>query len=292
MTRSPAIAVIIMFAAACDPFDDNPDWYVQGLKPDLYYVREVPSGARAASVWFTTTKPKGQTLPINVDMVTWSWPGGNIYDDTLGHTRLEPIDKGNGQLRFSGIAVFPPFGGEAIGVEIRTFLDYVAYEAPPQTGGYCDVDIMGPGILDCGEWIHAILQLWVQCRGIVGQLVPCEKLQSVLVPKIHTVGVRTDDPMATEYPFLDSPHLLLYAGPDGWRYRAPILGFRRNVGPTAAYGPFPTAEDAALDAVTVLGLPSGDDSWSEVVEMAGADTDIGRAAALLHDVLGPAIQRR
>jgi hypothetical protein len=146
---------------------------------------------------------------------------------------------------------------------------------------------MGPGILSCGEWIAALLQLWVQCRGIVGQIVPCHGLHTALVPKIHLVGIRTED-SPVEYPFLDTPHLFLYAGPDGWRYRRAQHGFKSSVSTEDAYGPFPTAEDAAFDAVTVLGLPASDNSWSEVVEMVGADTDIGRAAALLDELIGPA----
>jgi hypothetical protein len=59
-------ALLCLATSACDPFDDSPDWYVQGLKPDLYYVRDLPRGARAASIWFTTTKPKEPALPIGL----------------------------------------------------------------------------------------------------------------------------------------------------------------------------------------------------------------------------------
>lgn len=278
---SAALAIL----SGCDPFDESPEWYVQGLKPDLYYTWEIPQGAVAATVWFVTTKPAGPTLPIEARVLTWLWPGGNIYDDSLADTTLKPTEREE-SLLFSGSVLFPPGGAQAIGVELRTFLSNVAWNAPLQSGGYCDVDTMGAGILNCGEWIEAVLRLWAQCRGVVGQLVRCDSQHSVLVPRIHLVGVRTEGPTMAEvspreYPFLDTPELLLYATGEGWWYRADHRRFRSSSSssPAAARGPFVTAEEAARDASERMPLPPR--FWDDVLEVAGANSELGRAAATL-----------
>jgi hypothetical protein len=274
---------IIAAAPGCDPFDTSPDFYVQALKPDLYYAWELPSGARATNIFFATTKPAYPALPPEVMVVTWAWPGGNIYDDSLAETTLKPTEREK-TLLFSGSVAFPAAGyAEAIGVELRTFLYNVAYQAPSHVGQYCDVDVMGPGILDCGPWINAIVSLWVQCHGIVGQLIPCQELGFVLVPKIHTIGVQTEGPMADENPkeylFLDMPELFMYARPDGWWYRAPDRSRKGSAIMQGGYGPFATAEDAARDAASRWDLSEG--NWDDLLEIVGAESELGRAAAVL-----------
>lgn len=147
---------------------------------------------------------------------------------------------------------------------------------------------MGAGIASCGEWIDAILQLWVQCRGDVGQLILCQGISYVIAPQIG-VGLAprplTGDHMADAeqgFTYILTPELYLALAGDGWRYRAPAPGEYANWKPLDAYptrGPFADPEDAIRDAMDNLGIRP---SWMWEAMAAGAHPDLGRALMVLH----------
>jgi hypothetical protein len=194
-------------------------------------------------------------------------------------------------LRWSG-AVVPPYNAafDKIGIELRTFLPAVAYNAMPTTGGYAEVDFMGAGIVRTGQWIEAFIQLWAQCRGgDVGQLIDCYGLHFVLAPAVEVWGLSMEQTsMADEQikviSYMISPDIYLVETSHGWLYRAPAPGeYGGTWEPIDAYptrGPFETPEEAARDAVATLGLRPRL-PWSPMPTQPGLD-GIGRAAAALH----------
>lgn len=186
----------LILLTGCD-HEPTPSWYVQGLKPDMYFVIQLTRQARTVNVSWTSTKPTGDTLPVEARVITWANDGGNLYDETLGDATLTPVDTGD-FYTFSGSVVHPLFDVDQVGIEMRSFLNYVGFRAPPLAGGYCDVEFSGRGITECGPWFHALLQLWAQCRGVVGQLVPCSGQTFVIVPQFGYRGsVRYHGPWPT-----------------------------------------------------------------------------------------------
>lgn len=220
-------------------------------------------------------------------MITWANEGGNLYDETLGDATLTPVDTGD-FCTFSGSVVHPLFDVDQVGIELRSFLNYIGFRAPPLAGGYCDVEFSGRGIAECGPWFHALLQLWAQCRGVVGQLVPCSGQTFVIVPQVWVSGIgqvswAMADGDPTLYPFAYTPELYLYADPDGWRYK-PVHAFgnRAVLEATPARGPFTTAEEAAVAAAAEINVSM--ETWRALARMEG-DSELGRAAALLRGKL-------
>lgn len=303
MSRVVPISLVSLLAvaASCESLDSTPEFYVQSLRPNLYYVIELAYNVHTATVFFTTAKSRTPLVAENIRVISWANEGGNIYDDTLGDVTLDsPADAGS-FLRWSGL-VAPPYDSDfdKIGIELRTLLDMVAYDPVPQTGAYAEVDFMGAGIVGYGEWIEAILQLWVQCRGVVGQQIPCHGLHYVVAPEIF-IGFmprRVQENMAnindtTELTHFASPHLYLGLAPDGWRYRAPAPGEYSRWQPLEAYptyGPFASAEEAARDAAATLDLRPG--MWQHMAETIGLDSQLGRAFTTLHTLLSDELRQR
>jgi hypothetical protein len=276
-----------MILSACVAFDDEPETYVQALKPDLYYVVGLTYPSSAVSVMFRTAKPRGQTLPVNVRLLAWANEGGNIYDGSLGDTTLDSPAEGERLLTWTGAAVVPeglmPGAATAdkIGVELRTFLPVVAYEPAPQTGGYAEVEFMGAGITATGSWIDALLQLWVKCLGDVGQLVACHSLHYVVAPWIFVQGVAPTqgvDDVSEHAPksfhYLMFPEVLIFNEGTAWwfqdireLYGRP--GMRELLKEHPRFGPFETPEDVARAASEQLGLRYGD--FLSTMTMVGED---------------------
>jgi hypothetical protein len=268
---------------------------VQGLRPDLYFVIELATQATTATVFMATSKPRSPGASVAVRVVSWANEGGNIFDDSLGDAMLEnPTDAGQ-YLRWSGF-VAPPFMSsfDKVAVELDPLLDFSAYDPPPQTGGYALIDFTGFGVGEQGEWISAVLNLWVQCRGKVGQVIPCHGLSYVVAPEIALgflaqrayLGLEEQDMHNDELTHFASPQLYLGRTLDGWRYRAPAPGEYARWRPLEelpTHGPFASAEDAARDAVVMLNLRPG--VWLDAAEAMGGQ--IGQALAAVRDALEP-----
>jgi hypothetical protein len=249
--------------SGCTALDDTPDAYVRASKPDLYYVVPLVRQTTAAFIGFNTANPKNPPLPLTIRVLTWANEGGNLFSGTLGEVELDSPAMSGNLLRWNGTALPPPGSSfDKVAVELRTFLPVVAYEPVPQAGVYALVEYDGAGVLDNGPWIDAVLQLWVDCLGDVGQLIPCHGLHHVVAPQIGVLllssDVRVQDAaMAEMISCLLLPSLYLAETTEGWRYRAPAPGEDGNWQPLEAHptrGPFATPEEAARDAVATLGL--------------------------------------
>lgn len=98
--------------------------------------------------------------------------------------------------------------------------------------------------------------------------------------------------------------LYLYRDGTGWHYKAlsPLdfhsqagSSFEQRLAERHAYGPFATAEQAARDAVTQLGLkPGGYAGFADLAAQHAPGSEIHRAAAALEELLnaddgGPAL---
>lgn len=232
-------------------------------------------------------------MPVNVRVLTWSRDGGNLFEDTLGDITLDnPVERKK-TLRW-GSAVVPPASGafDKIGVELRTFLPAVAYEPPPQHGAYALVEYDGRGILDYGEWIHAVLQLWVQCRGELFQLIDCHGLHYVIAPAVEVIGLSQARRMADKVlRYYMAPHMYMVGDANGWRWREPApgeYGRWQEIDAHPTRGPFATAEEALRDAVAALGMPRP--TWFEDLAMFGMDTEVAHAAAKLHQELAASLE--
>lgn len=275
-----AILCLSLLFGACT-FDEDPEFFIDNMRPDLYFALEQPEGAIAASVAFVTkARPGPITMPLNIRVLAWTDEGDNIYNDSLQDTLLDTPTERKGLLQWSGTVAFPigrlpgdQPSAKWIGVELRTFLPIVAFNGPPQAGQFCEADFMGAGITGCGPWFQVYLNLWAVCRGVVGQLVDCHGLQYSLLPSIYVRGIGKTPGKAMSLPapeqpeyFLYTSDLYLYRDTDGWRYKA--LGpadflpqatskFADRVAERESFGPFATSEEAARAAVAELGLKPG-----------------------------------
>lgn len=282
--RTTAISLIL---CSCTILDDPPDAYVEALKPDLYYTAELTYPAVDASVFFSTAIVKDPPMDVDVVVLTWQGRGGSLFDDTLGDATLHSPQRRANTWRWSG-AVERPFAFSSfdrIGVELRTFIPVVAYEIGLPFGIYCEVELDGAGILDCGSWIDAASRLWIKCLGDVGQLVPCLLPNTLLAPAISILVLpvpETGADMPAAIPrgyYLISPELYIAEMEQGWIYRAPVPGEYGKWQPIDAhptYGPFPTAEEALRDAIDKLDLSRV--PWEDWAEAFGEDKALGRAA--------------
>ena len=140
--RTIAISTITsLLLLGCIGLDDDPEVYVEALKPDLYFVVSLQADLAAALVLFRTTKPNIPTsMPSEIRVLSWANEGGNIYDGTLGDTTLSTPKERKGLWLWAGDVIFPsgPFGqggADKVGIELRTFLPVVGYSTHPLTGG-------------------------------------------------------------------------------------------------------------------------------------------------------------
>ncbi|ACY19134.1 hypothetical protein [Haliangium ochraceum] len=272
--RHVTLAICVLVWSACTALDQDPDYYIEPLRPDVYFALELPHQTAFASVRFQTTETlASQRLRV----ITWANEGGNIYDHTLGETTLSGPTEANGLWQWTGGAVPPPGSAfDKIGLQLLTPLHYVAFRAVPTTGAYALVDFAGAGITYIGEWLEAILQLWVQCRGVVQQLEPCHGLSYVLAPAVQIYAIApgvtvttTDSPK--HFAYMLTPNLYLKETPNGWLYRAPAPGEYANWKPIDAHptrGPFDTADAAVRDAARTLGLTYDRAEWEDMLRLA------------------------
>lgn len=127
----------------------------------------------------------------------------------------------------------------------------------PQAGGYADVEVDGRGIRDTGEWIDAILQLWVQCRGDLGQLLACHGLGYVVAPAVRVLAFSM--PMSADklgFMYVTNGEVCFERRTDGWYYsRPPAMGeaWGPSVGPFAEPEQVVDAAAQALELHTDLG---------------------------------------
>jgi hypothetical protein len=304
-----ALALLSAFLAlpGCDGlFDDRPDYYVEGLRRDLFLSipLELPGTAVTANVLFRTRKPLGAPVMLTgpVRVVSFSSEGDNIYNGTLGESVIEAPNSSEDLWDWAGSVPFPapvfPGGGTGarrIGVEIRPGLLIEGFRAAAIAGEFCDVDVLGSGVRACGPWIEALLQLAVRCRGSVQEIIDCHGLSYVLLPAIAVVGIASPSPLAPELSMeseataLFTSNLYLYLAGDGWRYKrlSPHDFYQRkfpSLDDRVSFGPFAEPEEAARHAAETLGLPPGP-MYAALVASCDPASGIGRAAATLRDLL-------
>jgi hypothetical protein len=262
ISRVLALSPLLVVAAGCTTFDGKaPDIYVEGLRPDLYWAVPLQDGTVQAVVEFRTAKPNPNLVqkPLGVRVLTWDHLADNVFDGTLAEVELlDPVET-SAALSWSGAAAVPsgPWGISArwLGVELRVPYWFEGYETMPQAGGYADVEVDGRGINDYGEWIDAILQLWVQCRGDIGHLLPCHGLGYVVAPAVRVLGFSM--PMSADnagFMYVTNGEVCFERRADGWYYsQPPAMG--EQWGPSV--GPFAEPEQVVEEAARTLELHTG-----------------------------------
>lgn len=284
---------------ACEFPDEPPDYYVESLQPDFFFVINLAYQASAATLWFATAKvqaPAGSAP--TVDVVSWANEGGSLFDETLGESSLDAPEEGKHVMKWRG-PVIPPPGSvvfDKIGVAMPAFLRFVAYPAPLYGGAYCQISIFGPGVLGCGEWIDAVLQSLVQCRDLLGTFIPCHEFGAGALRPAVTVGaISKDQPYAmSEQPvqFLQiATHLLIYQArdkqwwykqlvPEDFSFARPFAGLEAR----QAHGPFATPEEAGRDAALHVELPLN--ALVPGLSTVSPESEMGRAERALYEALG------
>jgi hypothetical protein len=262
MTQHRIVLALLLLGplSACTALDGAlgkaPDMYVEGLRPDLYWHVPLIRGTVQAVVAFKTAKPVRGQIPISVRVLTWNRLGDNVFDATLGETELkDPVDQGT-HLTWGGPAEFPGGGAaaESLGIEIRVPYWFGGYTRTALRAEYCMAEVDGRGIDECGEWIDALLQLWVQCRGDIGQIVRCDGLNYVIAPAVEVLALGQRPPPMAEFRYITNGEVYFEHRADGWYYsQPPARG--EEWGPSV--GPFPEPESAAEEAARALDLRSG-----------------------------------
>lgn len=266
-------ALPLVFLAACFALDsDPPEHYIEGLVTDLYFTAPLPPQleTRQLAVIIRTAPlrdPVLQPAPdFTINVVTYYGFGDNYYDGSLGLTELTDPIQGETRWTWLGPVTLPdstipgmPGAARFVGIQIRG-LFYEAFQSAPQHE-YCWIAALGIGVGDCDEWIGALLQMLVQCRGIVGQFVDCHGLNWAIVPLVEIGGIgqlRGGGVMAdNEVRYFMVPGLIFMHGSDGWSYaenyaRTPRRGEPPPPEPTY-YGPFSDPAAAARDFAERLG---------------------------------------
>jgi hypothetical protein len=255
--------------AACYEFDARPRVYVEGLKPDMLFVVELPRNTMQAGIEFATAKSRRPgEKPTGIRVLTWSDEGDNLYDGTLADTEFNQPVELDTYLSWAGPSVFPvhplygPQTARWLGVEVRAEPWLIAYDPVPEAGHYCLLDFMGAGIYGCGAWVDAILQFWVQCRGDLGQLIDCHRLHFVHAPAIVVLAIGPGPGVGqavanTFYYWQMGDHAFLY-DELGWRH-AKLPPRRWNDPPLDLYDgsvpwsrPFASPAELARDAAPHL----------------------------------------
>jgi hypothetical protein len=251
-----------------------------------------------ATVWFQTAKLSGP-LSLSIRVVTWSNEGGNIFDETLGDTSIDTPEEGKYAERWFGPVVPPAsLAFDNIGIELLPMIPYVAHMGPLQGALSCEIQVLGPGLLGCAEWIDAVLQQMVQCRDLLSALIPCHEFgQGAVRPMVIIAGLaRRQNAMSDKRPvqFIQfGTDLVIYQVEDmTWWYEA-LSPSALSVGrpfTAVAHGPFSAPEAAARDAATHLDLPSGIMRGGPSVTT--PDSDAGRAEQALRAAMLERAQAR
>jgi hypothetical protein len=238
--------------ASCSTLDGSrPDTWIESTTPDLYFVGTPPEGAATASVVFSTAPLERGRLPLDftIQLAAFSDVGDNYYNDTLEYVAIDPVYEGDEWWTWSGTIVLQPMfdtplvGRRTVGVHIRG-LPYEAVRTQPLVHRFCQIDLLGAGVIDCDPWLNALISTKFICRGLVGQLIACHGIGFEIVPLIRIVGIARNQgalmPGAGEFTYLIINGVTFTHHADGWRYTAP--------GGTEQ-GPFATPDEAAKDAV-------------------------------------------
>lgn len=286
------LLLLLAILPACEFDDEPPDYYVEALRPDLFFVVPLPYQASAATVSFDTAKVEAPARAPAIEVVSWANEGGSIFDETLGELTLDTPREGKYVMKWLG-PVAPPASTvfDKVGVALPALYQFVAYPAPLYGAEYCEISVLGPGVVGCGDWIDAVLQMLVQCRDLLGKVISCHEFGAgALRPAVSVGAISKDHPYAMSGPpiqFLQiATHVLIYQARDGrWWYKALAPEDFSRVRPFAgleereAHGPFATPEQAGQGAaahidVPLSAIPSG---ISEVAP----ESDMGRAEAAL-----------
>ena len=262
------LAIALCLGACHDLLgDDRPLLYVEGLATDVYFVGDPPAGAQTVNVAFATAPLDRMPLPsdFSISVVSFNRPGDNYFDDTLGLGELRDPVKGESRWLWAGpVPMGYPSGADFVGVKIRG-LPYEAVASVPGDHNYCLVEAMGLGVRECAAWIDAILQLFVLCRGDLGQEVPCHGLSFEVVPAILLAGLGRFEPGGLmdngQFEYVCISGLVIIHDTHGWRYAR--QGPARKMGePSAALNysrAFGDVDALADDIASTHGPVSGID---------------------------------
>lgn len=283
-----SLLLVLLLSSSCTFDDEPPDYYVEAVRPDLYFGVPLSFETGQATVWLQTAKVPGPLSP-SIRVVTWSNEGGNIFDETLGNTTLDTPEEGKHTQRWFGPVVPPAsLAFDNIGVELLPTVPYVAHMGPLRGALSCEIHVLGPGLLGCEEWVDAVLQGLVQCSDLLSALIPCHEFgQGAVRPRVIIAGLaQRQNAMPDKRPvqFIQfGTELVIYQIEDmTWWYE--------DLSQREAHGPFSTPEAAARDAATHLDLPSGITGGGRSVTT--PDSEAGRAEQALHEAMLERAQAR
>lgn len=288
---------MVLLLSSCTFDEEPPDYYIEALRPALFFGVPLRFETGQATVWFQTAKMPGPLSP-SIKVVAWSNEGGNIFDETLGDTTLDTPEEGKHTQRWFGPVVPPAsLAFNNVGIELLPMVPYVAHMGPLSGAMSCEIHVLGPGLLGCAEWIDAVLQGLVQCRDLLSALISCHEFgQGAVRPMVIIAGLAQRQnimPDTRPVQFIQfGTDLVIYQGDDltWWYEDLSLSDFSLAQSKGEAHGPFATPEAAARDAATRLDLP--------IVFMRGGpsvtapDSDAGRAEQALRDAMLERAQAR